>query len=108
MRLLASMEIISSGGSALSGMKEVIVRPTCSPAWAAVATATAKARPAHRTLEFTRGDYRRRAGFQRKKSRDLHRFSLDKTPIKIVVGSGVPTPGNLIRYRAGRLPTNRG
>lgn len=36
MPLLASMEIDSSGGSALSGMKEVIVRSVRSPEWAAV------------------------------------------------------------------------
>ncbi|MNE57013.1 hypothetical protein D3C80_1519570 [compost metagenome] len=55
MRLLASMEIISSGGSALSGMKEVIVRPIRSPAWAAVATATVKARLAIESLN-SRGE----------------------------------------------------
>ncbi|MNE72341.1 hypothetical protein D3C80_1682740 [compost metagenome] len=55
MRLLASMEMISSGGSALSGMKEVIVRPTRSAAWATVATATVKARPAIESLN-SRGE----------------------------------------------------
>lgn len=55
MRLLASIEIIRSGGSALSGMKEVIVRPTHSPAWQAAATATVKVRPAIESLN-SRGE----------------------------------------------------
>ena len=55
MRLLASMETIRSGGSALSGMKDVIVRPTRSPAWEAAATATVKARPAITSLN-SRGE----------------------------------------------------
>jgi hypothetical protein len=37
-RLLASMEIDSSGGSVLSGTKKVIVRSVRSPAWTAAPT----------------------------------------------------------------------
>lgn len=49
------MEIIRSGGSALSGMKDVIVRPIRSPAWEAVATATVKTRFAIASLN-SRGE----------------------------------------------------